>query len=298
MRNGEQLQDLSVVIATLGGDSLAGTLRGLNCGSIRPSEILVCIPEEEAKRLEIDLPDNVEIVATAVRGQVAQRAVGLGLAKSNYVMQMDDDIYLADDSLEQLLSTLKKLGPGHVVAPLYKNPITNSYITQYHSGIRGLLASLEATLLCSAPWGTRRGGRLTRLGIGYWVDPRYIQGDTLEEDWLPGGCVMCTREDLITDCYYPLAGKAYTEDVVHSIKWRERGCTLWTVVTADCYTEVAPLVLNTREICSNFKARVYVANLLIGNRFRLAVWYAVYLVRRLILALRMKIKQGLSAWRK
>jgi hypothetical protein len=293
--NSEKLQDLSVVIATLGGTSLSGTLCKLNSGSVRPVEILVCIPEQEANRLEIDLPENAEIVVTAVRGQVAQRAAGLSLARGSYVMQMDDDVHLEDGSLGRLLSTLQKLGPGHVVSPLYKNPTDNSYITQYHSGIRGWLASLEAMLLCSAPWGLRRVGKLTRLGIGYWVDTRYIQGDTFEVEWLPGGCVVCAREDLVTDCYYPLAGKAYTEDVVHSLKWRERGCRLWAVVTASCYTEVAPLVLNSREIFSNFRARLYAVNLLRGNRLRLAVWFALYLFRRMLSALRLRMKQGFLA---
>ena len=217
MKKSETVPNLSVVIATLGGTSLRVTLRMLNLASIRPAEILVCIPEREANRLDIELPDNAEIVATAVRGQVAQRAVGLSLARGNYVMQMDDDVHLEDGSLSILLDELMKLGPGHVVAPLYKNLVDKNYITQYHAGLRGWIASLEATLFCSAPWGLRRMGKLTQLGIGYWVDPRYLLDQTFEVDWLPGGCVICAHEDLVIDCFYPLAGKAYTEDVVHSI---------------------------------------------------------------------------------
>jgi hypothetical protein len=289
MRNSVQLPDLSVVIATLGGASLDGTLRRLNCGSIRPKEILVCIPEKEIARVKITLADNVTIIATSVRGQVAQRAVGLSLAKSSYVMQMDDDVYLEDGSLGQLLSSLQQLGRGNVVAPLYKNSADNHFITHFDSGIKGWLASVESSLLCSAPWGLRRMGKLTALGLVYWVDPRHIQQDEFEVEWLPGGCVVCAREDLVTDSYYPLAGKAYTEDVVHSILWREHGCRLWVVVTASCYTEVAPLVLNAREILNNFRARIYVASLLRGSRVRLTAWFALYLLRRLLLALRLSI---------
>jgi GT2 family glycosyltransferase len=286
MRNSEQLPDLSVVIATLGGASLDGTLQRLNCGSVRPMEILVCIPEKEAAQIKIALADNVTIIATSMMGQVAQRAEGLSRAKGSYVMQMDDDVYLEDGSLDRLLSSLQQMGRGNVVAPLYKNPADNHFITQFHSGSKGWLPSVEARLLCSAPWGLQRMGKLTSLGIGYWVDPRYIQQDEFEVEWLPGGCVICAREDLVTDNYYPLAGKAYTEDVVHSIRWRERGCQLWVIVTASCYTEIAPLVLNTREILSNFRARMYAASLLRGNRFRLSVWFVLYLLRRLFSALR------------
>lgn len=294
MEKNERASDLSVVIATLGGSSLSGTLNILNIGSVRPAEILICIPESEAKQLDIDLPENAEIVATAVRGQVAQRAVGLTLARGRYVMQMDDDVHLEEESLRRLLDALEKLGPGHVVAPLYKHLADKSYITKYHSGLRGWITSLEAMLLCSAPWGIRRMGKLTRLGIGYWVDPRYLLADSFEVEWLPGGCVICAREDLVLDCFYPLAGKAYTEDVVHSIKWRQQGCRLWAVVTASCCTEVAPLVMTGREIFSNFRARMYVANLLRGNKLRLTAWFVLYLSRQLLTEFRVRMKQGFS----
>lgn len=281
MSNSNQIMNLSVVIATLGGASLDKTLRRLNSGSIRPSEILVCIPENEVSRIKYALADNVKIVVTSVRGQVAQRAVGLSLAKSSFIMQMDDDVYLEDGSLDRLLSSLQQMGRGNIIAPLYKNPADNHFITQFHSGMKGWLASVEASVLCSAPWGLRRMGKLTSLGIGYWVDPHYIQQDKFEVDWLPGGCVLCAREDVVTDNYYPLAGKAYTEDVVHSIQWRKRGCRLWALVTANCYTEVVPLVMNAKEILSNFQARMYAASLLGGSRFRLMVWFVLYLFRRL-----------------
>ncbi len=287
MKSTEQLSDLSVVIATLGGVSLHETLRRLNCGNIRPGEILVCVPKKEAGQIKIAQADNnVKIVITSVRGQVAQRAVGLSVAKGRFVMQMDDDIYLENESLGRLLSSLKKRGRGNIVAPVYKNAADNNSLVHYEFGIKGWLASVEATLLCLAPWGLKRMGKLTSLGIGYGVDPRHVLQDEFEVEWLPGGCVICAKEDLIIDNYYPLAGKAYTEDVVHSILWRQRGCRLWTVVTASCYTEVAPLDINPREILSNFRARTYVAGLLRGNKFRLRVWFTFYLIRRLLSALR------------
>ncbi len=42
---------LSVVIATLGGDSLEKTIDHLNVGTITPFEILICIPTEDAYRV-------------------------------------------------------------------------------------------------------------------------------------------------------------------------------------------------------------------------------------------------------
>ena len=93
---------VSVVIATLGGELLKDTIEQLNKGSIIPTEILICIPEEdfiEGKEMEVF---NVKIIKTECRGQVAQRAVGFREARCPYVLQLDDDIILDHSCLEEL----------------------------------------------------------------------------------------------------------------------------------------------------------------------------------------------------
>ena len=68
--------ELSVVIPTLGGESLGMTIAQLNRGTLVPREILVCIPEKEAPRVQnLGLP-GAGIILTDVRGQVAQHARG------------------------------------------------------------------------------------------------------------------------------------------------------------------------------------------------------------------------------
>ena len=49
---GRQKISLSVVLPMLGGESLFGTTEQLNRGTIVPSGILVCIPKEDAFRVE------------------------------------------------------------------------------------------------------------------------------------------------------------------------------------------------------------------------------------------------------
>ena len=56
------LHDLSVVIATLGETSLKLTIESINNGSVVPKEILICVPEEYAKNLEIFSFSNVKIL--------------------------------------------------------------------------------------------------------------------------------------------------------------------------------------------------------------------------------------------
>ena len=85
---------MTVVIATLGGDTLRETIETINRGSIVPEEILVCIPTNESDRVQNFSYKNVKIFVTACRGQVAQRAIGFQNVSHNIVMQLDDDILL------------------------------------------------------------------------------------------------------------------------------------------------------------------------------------------------------------
>lgn len=65
-------KDVSVVIPTLGGETLIKTIEKVNSGSIIPAEILVCIPEEEVFRVGNIAIGNVKVIKTKCHGQVAQ----------------------------------------------------------------------------------------------------------------------------------------------------------------------------------------------------------------------------------
>ena len=55
---------LSVVIATLGGIPLKKTIRALQNSSIKPTEILICIPNSTELVETIDFSDNIKIIRT------------------------------------------------------------------------------------------------------------------------------------------------------------------------------------------------------------------------------------------
>lgn len=273
----DQLSPLSVVIATLGGEVLRSTLDMLNSGGQQPAEILVCIPEREAASQNGFGHGNVRLVVIPCRGQVKQRAYGLALAQQPFVMQMDDDILIRPNSVQALLDALRHLGAGNVVSPLYRHKASNEYITHYSKGLKGWLSDLHASLLCAAPWGARRMGRLTPAGIGFWVDRELIGDEPFETEWLPGGCAICRKEDLILDDYYPFPGKAFSEDLIHSVFWRRKGARLWAVPTVDCHTDIEPMPFVWRQMKSDLRAHAYVARMTGGACWRPYVWFVFYL---------------------
>jgi hypothetical protein len=268
---------ISVVIATLGGKVLRDTISYLNCGSSVPAEILVCIPDSTASNADcVSDVDNVRIVKTSCRGQVAQRAVGLEMAKNIYVMQLDDDVILTPTTLEVLFDTLTVKGPGHVVAPFFRIQPNGVDGTRYEDGFRGLLKSCYYTLVCGAAFGRRRLGRIAPSGIGFGVPMSSGAERVVESDWLPGGVALCHREDLIVHNYYPFPGKAFSEDLVHSILWRRQGCRLWTALDVSAMIDVSVESFVWESVMGRYRAHACVATLAGGSVWHTRLWFVFY----------------------
>jgi hypothetical protein len=279
---------LSVVIATLGGDTLSGTIEQLNRGTVVPTEILVCIPEQEFSRVENITFRNVKIIQTACRGQVAQRTVGFQQSRCEFVLQLDDDLLVDINCVEKLVKTLIAHGGKTAAAPAllnvntglscYREPGNSTLVRIYYwivNGIRGY-----------------QPGIITKAGTCIGVDPALSQKEIIEVDWVPGGCVMHNRENLIFDNYYPFAGKAYCEDLFHSYYLSQKGINLFVSTAARCY--IVDVVTVPSSVSSyldvmraDCKVRKYFVRLSDKSILRMYFHYVVLL----LWSLRSRLKQ-------
>jgi hypothetical protein len=226
---------ITIVIATLGGESLAATINSLNSGSVCPKEILVCIPADNAWKVAHLQGGNTSIVKTDFRGQVAQRAAGFQLASCPLVLQLDDDLLLDRFCLERLAATLKLLGPKAAVAPAlvdvqtgqsaYKRPEKNWVVLGLYDWLMNGARGYEP-------------GRIDRSGSSVGVDPSVSPASIYDVEWLAGGCVLHQRANLVMENYWPLPGKAYYEDVVHSSILAASGIRLVIDPSASCSLEL------------------------------------------------------------
>ena len=226
---------ITVVIATLGGSSLATTIQSLNSGSVRPAEILVCVPAENVSKVAHLEGGTTTIVKTDFRGQVAQRGAGFQRASNPLVMQLDDDLLLDKFCLERLVATLHVLGRKAAVAPalldvqtgqsVYKKPVRHGAVLAIYywlmNGSRGYVP-----------------GRIDRSGSSIGVDTSVSAAPLRDVEWLAGGCVLHHRENLVLENFWPLPGKAYYEDVVHSSILTGNGIRLVIDPTARCSLEL------------------------------------------------------------
>jgi hypothetical protein len=270
---------ISVIIATLGGDVLRDTIAHLTQGDGVPAEILICIPEAAASNAEcVAAINKVRVVKTPCRGQVSQRAVGLCMASQPFVMQLDDDVILSVDALASLFAVLTSKGPGNVVAPFYRTYSQGLDCTQYVEGFRGWVRSCHASLICGAAFGKRRMGRIAPSGIGFGVPMGNGNERVVESEWLPGGVALCYKTDLITNDYYPFVGKAFSEDLIHSVLWRKGGVRLWTALDVVVFTDVTIESYEWRYFKARFLAHQYVAELIGGQPWRAKLWFAFHCV--------------------
>lgn len=266
--------DITVVIPTLGGNCLEKTVELLNKSTITPTEILICIPESESHSFSKPEYENVRVVVTPFRGQVAQRAFGFKKANTDIVMQLDDDIHVEKHCIENLVSLLLNNGPKVAVAPALFCTINNKfpYINKSQSMISRIYYYILNGKLGYMP------GTVTKAGTEIGVDPSELEEGSCEVEWLPGGCVMHFKNNLFYDNFYPFSGKAYCEDLFHSHYLKLNGIHLLASADAICFFQsfnqadfnVPSFVKN---LYYDFRARKYYVSLTARNSGRMFMYY-------------------------
>lgn len=270
---------LSVIIATLGGESLNATIHSLMTGTLLPDEILVCIPEVYADRVNHLTDHIVTIVPTLVKGQVQQRSVGFKKAAHELVMQLDDDMLFEKDGVEKLVQCLHKLGHGHVVGPVYYGIESQLCIHRMQTGLPALPKNLFDWLFCAAPWGIKKMGKVTAIGINYGVDDTKCAAAMMPVDWLPGGCVLSFRQDLVLNDYFPFEGKAYCEDIFLSYHRSLANTRSWVTTKIKIFTAETPADFSRKTVKKIIAIRRHYLRLIHGPQWRLFLYERICLLR-------------------
>jgi GT2 family glycosyltransferase len=269
------METLSAVIPTLGGECLEQTLAMLNGGSQVPDEVLVCVPEGEEMKANVDAFKNVRVVRTEERGQVAQRARGFREAVGEFVLQLDDDVTVDESCLKVLVENIEAAGEDIALAPFFLDPATGNPL--HRAEWRGFFRRVNLFLMNG-----RRGyqpGTVTLSGHSFGPEDNDAEPNFKEVEWLSGGCVLHRRTNLFTENYFPFAGKAYCEDLIHSFHLRERGVRLGVCRRAKCYTEGGGDWGSLSECYAEYRARKYYLRLIAGSWIRLHIWYLAALLR-------------------
>ncbi|MFK5893441.1 MAG: glycosyltransferase [Pseudomonadota bacterium] len=254
------MSKVTVVIASLGNVNLLETINVLNSGTLIPEEILICVPVN--KEVEFEIPANSKLIYCEKRSQVAQRAEGFRLAKSDFVLQLDDDTHLAEACLEKLVERLIKSNNNSVVAPVILNSETKESIYKYDNldtkfnKLRHFIANGRELY---------KPGTITKVGSCF--GPKFsVESDSvIETEWVAGCCVLHRRENLVCDDYYPFTGKAYSEDLIASYLYKLKSVDFYICNNAFCFTPPAAAGESSfLELIKELRARHYY--IILSNR--------------------------------
>jgi glycosyltransferase involved in cell wall biosynthesis len=260
---------LSVVIATLGDVWVERTIDSLLNSSVIPDEILICIPDDREANVAHLRTDVVKVILTGVKGQVKQRAVGFRRARHSLVMQLDDDILLEKETISKLVTDIQQLGKGNVISPVYYGKKTGKCIHQLPTG---MLKNVFDVIICDAKWGKQKMGTVTPTGINYGVDDMLCKTELMQTQWLPGGCVLSFREDLIMDDFFPFEGKAYCEDIFHSFYRKQEKIKMWVASRVKVFIDEPEPEFSKNAVEKVIRIRRKYLSLINGPQWRLFLY--------------------------
>lgn len=181
--------EYSVVIRTLGkgGEFYQKTLDSLVCQTIVPKDIIVYIADGYPLPKETI---GIEKYVYVKKGMVAQRALPYNEVRTEYILFLDDDVYLPPTGVETLLKELYEYN-GDVISPYvffnHEKPIKDK--------IRSLLLGREVCRIWGSKWGFKV---LPTAGFSYINKP---VRSVYESQTNAGPCFFCKKQDFLNICY-------------------------------------------------------------------------------------------------
>lgn len=200
-------KEYTAVIRTLGkaGDKYQATLDSLCSQTIQPANIIVYLAEG------YDFPVETcgrEKIVRVRKGMVAQRALPYDEVTTDYMLFLDDDVFLPPDAVDRLFDELDEAN-ADVVAPCV---FANHKASLKHK-IAAMLTFREIPLLNSRKWGYRV---LPSAGFAFNNNPK---GRFLLSETNAGPCFLCSKKDFANirfedDLWLDEASYAFPEDQV------------------------------------------------------------------------------------
>jgi glycosyltransferase involved in cell wall biosynthesis len=247
------LKKLSIVIPSIGRTVLRDTLSKIGAWIDSPLEILVILPVNSPYKIDYeDLPIYVRVLYSR-QGQVAQRIHGFENAVGEYVLQLDDDMLLEEATVLKMGQVID-YNPKLAIAPvLYTLPGDLPFFTLKKIGIWALKEKILWSIL-GGSYGPEDGmGKITKSGLPLGVDDRCVSAATVIVDWLPGGCILHRRSNLVLQNYFPFTGRASFEDLYHSKELTSRGVGLCILTKFRVYTCTEGRAENLKSITIELK---------------------------------------------
>lgn len=266
--------DLTIVIPTLGESSLKKCINSVYRSTYRPKIIFIIIPKKYSHRINSNYTNSKEIrvVYTNFKGQVKQRIYGFKLCSTKYVMQLDSDIILETNTIELLYKCKLRLSFNTAIAPFLKeNKIYNKKKVSVFENLKNYILNKKYYL---------KPGKITDIGYSTWFKDDRLISKIYRVEWLPGGCILYNKVNLVKKDYFPFEGKAYCEDIFHSIILRNKNINLIFFPKSIAHNIGETKVkFSFKNKIDEFKVRFHLLKKINGSFFRFIIWYSTYMFK-------------------
>lgn len=213
--------EYSVVIRTLGkgGAFYKKALDSLVCQTIAPKDIIIYIADGYPLPKETI---GIEKYVYVKKGMVAQRALPYNEVKTEYMLFLDDDVYLPPIGVEILYKELIENG-GDVISPY----VFYNHKKNVKDKIRSFLLGREVCRIFGTRWGFKV---LPTAGFSYINNP--IK-PVYESQTNAGPCFLCKKDDFLhihleKELWLDYAPYAFPEDQVMFYKMYLNGLKILT----------------------------------------------------------------------
>ena len=279
---------ISVVIPSIGNRNLIPTLRSINESSINVDEIIISIPcQVDINVDKFKKFKNIIVFNSKVKGQVAQRIEGFKIAKNDCVVQMDDDIILEKKCLE-IMHDFFTNNHNAAVSAHFHDRISKKSI---YSKVEGLSFS-NSFFLSELDYfknkiynkiktanNSNLNGDISISGFETYPNFQYHK-EPFISGWIPGGCVMHLKKNLILSNFFPFQGKAYCEDLFHSIALKKNNIKLYYHLDAIAFLEIENIKSNFKMYIKHLKADFIIRTQLVEqNKLSKSRMFLVYLIK-------------------
>lgn len=283
---------ISVVIATIGDRNLIPTIKSLNSSSIKIDEIIISTPYDV--KLDLGLLkvfSNIVIHKSKFKGQVAQRIEGFKRSTNNYVLQLDDDIIVERYCIELMYKFIRDNDRSAVSAHFHHITSKRSiYLKDDNSSTSNYYFLSELNYLRNRFLNKiynkikndetiSQNGNISKSGFETY--PNFEEFKTpFISGWVPGGCMMHHKDNLVLSNFFPFKGKAYCEDLFHSIALKNNNIELYYHINAKAFLQIENIKSNFKIFTKHLKADYAIRKILVQqNKLSKSRMYLVYIIK-------------------
>lgn len=284
------LRKLTIIIPSLLTNINEKWIEQVNTFNHQKINIIISIPPNLSitNKFINKFDKGILIISSDKKGQVYQRQYGYKFIKTEYLMHMDDDIFISIKNIKILLNQFENLPRKSSIAP--------RLIIRKDNGKENFFKKYINLLIYNDP--KPKPGTISKSTFEV---PHNFSLDFKKEiesvDWIPGGISIIRKENIIKKQYFNFEGKAYCEDLIHSNLLKNDGIKLFISNKSFYKTEI----LNYKDlkiqefmkfIKNDFKSRNYYRKVIKNSLIPFFIVYCLlfinYFFKRIINFIRFK----------